>query len=165
MASLTLNGRVWKKDDDYETSKYIWEMLVPFIPKDKTIYDPYYCSGLTKQYFNELGYNNVIHNDEDFYTSYKKYDFDIICSNPPFSNKKKVCETLKEIDKPFILIMPVSTITKKFWRDIFKNDDITILVPNGRMQFSRKGDQLSRCWYDCCFYTYKMNLQKQLIFL
>ncbi len=165
MASLTLNGRVWKKDDDYETSKYIWEMIVPYIDKDKTIYDPYYCSGLTKQYFNELGYNNVIHNDEDFYTSYKKYDFDIICSNPPFSNKKKVCETLKEIDKPFILIMPVSTITKKFWREIFKDDDISILIPNGRMQFSRKGEQLSRCWFDCCFYTYKLGLENQLIFL
>jgi hypothetical protein len=165
MASLTLNGRIWKKDDDYETSKYIWEMLIPYIDKDKTIYDPFYCSGLTKTYFNELGYNNIIHNDEDFYCSYEKYDFDIIISNPPFSNKKIVCETLKKIDKPFILIMPVSTITKKFWREIFKDDDISILIPNGRMQFSRKGDQLKRCWFDCCFYTYKLGLDKQVIFL
>tara|TARA_R110002153_G_scaffold149341_3_gene300827 strand:- start:214 stop:717 length:504 start_codon:yes stop_codon:yes gene_type:complete len=166
MASLTLNGIIsYKKDDDYETSKYIWEMLIPFVSKDKTIYDPYFCSGLTKQYFNELGYDNVIHNDEDFYTSYMNYDYDIIITNPPFSNKKKVCQILKQIDKPFIIIAPVSTITKKFWRETFKEGEVSMLIPNGRMQFSKNGKQLDSCWFDCVFLTYKLNLDKQVIFL
>jgi hypothetical protein len=165
MASLTLNGRVWKKDDDYETSKYIWEMLIPYIEKDKILYDPFYCSGLSKTYLNELGYDNVIHNDEDFYISHHKYQYDIILTNPPFSNKRKVCETLKQISKPFIIIMPVSTITKQFWREIFKDDDITMLIPKNRLQFSRKGDLLKRCWFDCVFLSYKMNLGRQIIFL
>jgi hypothetical protein len=166
MCSLPLrNGIIsFKNDDDYETPKYIWEMLDPYMDKNQTIYDPFYCSGLSKQYLNELGYN-VIHNDEDFYENYDKHEYDIIVSNPPFSDKKKVFNKLKEIDKPFIMIVPVSTITKKFFRDKFKDDDISMLIPNGRLQFSKKGEQLSRCWFDCVFLCYKLNLDKQIIYL
>jgi len=166
MASLTLRGRAinFKKDDDYETPKYIWKMIVPFIDKNKTIYEPFFCSGLSGQYLTELGYN-VIHKDEDFYENYDKHKYDIIVSNPPFSNKKKVFNKLKEIDKPFIMIVPVSTITKQFFRNNFKDDDISMLIPNGRLQFSKKGEQLSRCWFDCVALCYKLGLDKQVIFL
>ena len=167
MCSIPLrNGIInFKNDDDYETSKYIWEMLVPFIDKNHIIYEPFYCSGLSKQYLNELGYKNVIHNDEDFYNNYDKYKYDIIVSNPPFSDKKKIFTKLKEIDKPFIMIVPVSTITKKFFTNNYKYDDITLLIPNKRLQFSKKGNTLSRCWFDTLFLCYKMNLKKQIIFL
>ena len=167
MASLTLKGRAinFKKDDDYKTSKYIWELITPFIDKNKTIYEPFYCSGLAGKYLCELGYKNVIHKDEDFYENYDKYDYDIICSNPPYSSKKKVFHKLKEIDKPFIMIVPISTITKQFFREKFKDDDITMLIPNKRLQFSKKGEQLSRCWFDCCMICYKLGLDKQIIFL
>ena len=167
MTSLPLrNGIItFAKNDQYETPKYIWEMLAPFVDKNHTIYEPFYCSGLSKQYLNELGYKNVIHVDEDFYDNYDKYEYDIIISNPPYSNKKKVFDTLKIIDKPFIMIVPVSTITKKFFRDKFKDDDITMLIPNKRLQFSKKGNTLSRCWFDTLFLCYKMNLKKQIIFL
>lgn len=159
------NGIIsFKKDDQYETPKYIWEMLVPYMDKNHTIYEPFYCSGISGQYLRELGYN-VIHNDEDFYENYDKHEYDIIVSNPPFSDKKKVFNKLKKIDKPFIMIVPVSTITKKFFRDNFKDDDITMLIPNGRLQFSKKGKQLSRCWFDCVAITYKLGLDKQIIYL
>jgi len=166
MASLTIRGRAidFKKDDDYETPKYIWEFITPYINKNKTIYEPFYCSGLSGQYLRELGYN-VIHNDIDFYENYDKYEYDIIVSNPPFSDKKKVFDKLKHIDKPFIMIVPISTITKKFFKDNFKDDDITMLIPNKRLQFSKKGEHLSRCWFDCVFLCYKLGLDKQIIFL
>lgn len=166
MASLSLRGKGinFKNDNEYETPKYIWEMLIPFIDKNKTIYEPFYCSGLSGQYLKELGYD-VIHEKVDFYTNYMKYEYDIIVSNPPFSSKKNVFKKLKEIDKPFIMIVPVSTITKQFFINNFKDDDITMLIPSKRLQFSKKGEQLSRNWFDTIFITYKLGLDKQVIYL
>ena len=154
----------FKKDDDYETGKYIWEMMLNFVSKNKTLYDPFYCRGHTKSVMEELGYD-CIHEDEDFFENHDKYEYDIIISNPPFSIKKKVFNELKKIDKPFMLIVPISTITKKYLKDNFKNDDISIIIPEKRLQFMKNGEQLKDCWFDTVFVCYKMNLEKQIIYL
>ncbi len=154
----------YQKDDDYETPKYIWEMILNFVSREKTTYDPFYCRGKTTSVMKELGYE-CIHPDEDFFTNHHKYEYDIILSNPPFSIKKKIFDELKKIDKPFILIVPVSTITKKYFKDNFKNDDITIIIPKKRLQFMKNGEQLKDCWFDTIFVCYKMNMNKQMIYL
>src|SRR5210317_347769 len=166
MASLTLNSGIisFKKDDDYETTETIWKLIVPYLQPYDTIYEPFYCSGKSGNIITSFGFN-VIHKDEDFFLHYNDYQYDIIVSNPPFSIKKKVFDTLKEIDKPFIMIVPVSTITKQFFRDKYKNEDITILIPPKRLQFSKKYVELNRCWFDCLFVCYKLGLDKQMIFL
>ena len=63
------------------------------------------------------------------------------------------------------MIVPVSTITKLFFREKYADQDITMLIPNRRLQFSKKDEDLSRCWFDCVFLSYKLNLGKQIIFL
>lgn len=157
----------FKKDDDYGTPKYIWEMMSKFIDKDKILYEPFFLDGKAKIYLNEIGYKNVIHNQEDFYENYDKYDFDMILTNPPYSNKKKVLSILYKINKPFIIIVPISTINKLFMREIFKNDleKIQIIIPPKRMQFEKNGICNNRCWFDCVFLCYKMDLEKDITFI
>jgi len=164
MTSLTLRSNTYKNDDDYETTEEIWEHILPFVSLDKIIYEPFYCSGRSKDILNNLGYKNVIHENEDFFINHQRHNFDTIVSNPPFTIKKKVFDTLREIDKPFIMIVPVSIITKQFFMDKYKDSDITLLIPRKRMQFSKSGQPLSRCWFDTIFVCYKLGLEKQIIF-
>lgn len=165
MASLTLNSKQdFKKDDDYETTETIWKLILPYLEGYNTIYEPFYCTGKSGDILTTFGFE-VIHKDEDFFLHYKQYDYDIIVSNPPFSIKKKIFDTLREIDKPFIMIVPVSTMTKHFFQSKYKNQDITFLIPPKRMQFSKSGKDLDRCWFDCVFVCYKLGLDKQIIFL
>jgi len=49
--------------------------------------------------------------------------------------------------------------------DKYKGEDISILIPRNRMQFSKKGDINKRCWFDTIFVCYKLGLNKQMIFL
>ena len=41
---------------------------------------------------------------------------EVIITNPPFSKTKEVMERLFELDKPFILILPVSKLNTQYFR-------------------------------------------------
>jgi len=138
--------------DDCITPLSVWEQIKQFIPEDKEIWCPFYFNGEHK--LRELGYE-IIHNNEDFFYNNRG---DIIIDNPPFSIKKKVLERLLEIDKPFILIMPVSTLCYNYMRNY--KDKIQIIIPPKRINFA---PQLkSSASFDCLYYCYKMNLEKDI---
>ena len=164
MASLTLrNGIInFKKDDDYNTPREVWESISHLIPKDKMIWECFYGDGKSGEYFKELGFN-VIHKPVDFFED-PNFDYDILISNPPYSIKAKVFKRLSEIDKQFMMLVPVSTMTKQYLKTYFK-DKIQIIIPKKRIQFIKNGHQTSRCWFDTIFITYKMNLENDIIFL
>ena len=166
MASFTMNTKVvnFKNDDEYTTPKYIWELVSKYIDKSTVLYDPFYCEGSTKKYLEELGYKNVIHNDEDFYENYSKYEYDIILTNPPFSSKQKVFKQLKEINKPFCVLVPISTIIKVYFNKLFKNQ-IQLILPTKRLHFEKNGKMLPNSWFDTCFICYKMDLPNDINYM
>ena len=157
----------YKNDDEYTTPKYIWELVSKYIDKSTVLYDPFYCEGSTKKYLEELGYKNVIHNDEDFYDNYGKYtDISnlLILTNPPFSSKQKVFKQLKEIDKPFCVLVPISTIIKVYFNKLFKNQ-IQLILPTKRLHFEKNGKMLPNSWFDTCFICYKMDLPNDINYM
>jgi hypothetical protein len=157
--------KTFKKDDDYYTPKSAWEAIQHLIPKDKTIWEAFYGDGKSGEYLQELGFN-VIHKEEDFFIH--NYG-DIVVSNPPFSMKKEVLTRLKDLKKPFILIMPSSMINYKYCNDLFRDDRLQIVIPRRRIQFDsmKNGEriQLGRCNFDCFYYCYKMDLDRDITFL
>ena len=157
------------KCDDYDTPLYIWDMILKYLNLDKSaiIYDPFFNTGKSKQYLNELGYNNVIHEKEDFFQNYQNKNYDIILSNPPFSTKQKILKILYELDKPFILILPTSIISKLYVKNIFGDDidKIQYIVPARRLQFEVNGYNQRRCCFDCLFFCYKINLKRDIVYL
>jgi hypothetical protein len=152
-----------KDSDNYATDKIGWEIIKDYIPKDKVIWSPFYCDGKQKEYFEEMGYE-IIHEDKDFF-SYTP-DYDIIVDNPPFSKMKLICERLKELDKPFILVAFSKVILMKWFQRMFK-DHLQVIVPFTRPTFShlthpKKGYTPP---YGVQYYCYKMNLPKDLLFI
>ena len=146
--------------DDYMTPKYAWDNIKEYIPKDKIIWEAFMGDGKSGEYLKDLGLN-VIHNENDFF---KSNEGDIIVSNPPFSKCKEILRRLKELDKPFILILPSSKINTQYFR-IFKND-IQLIIPPKRIQFLKNGNELNnKCNFDCFYYCYKINLPKDIIWL
>tara|TARA_R110001599_G_scaffold347411_3_gene573673 strand:+ start:38 stop:514 length:477 start_codon:yes stop_codon:yes gene_type:complete len=146
--------------DDYMTPKYAWDNIKQYIPKDKIIWEAFMGDGKSGEYLKELGLN-VIHNDNDFF---KSNEGDIIVSNPPFSKCKEILPRLKELNKPFILILPSSKINTQYFR-LFKND-IQLIIPLKRIQFLKNGNELNnKCNFDCFYYCYKMNLTKDIIWI
>ena len=153
--------KTFLKHDDYMTPKSAWENIKEYIPKDKVIWEAFFGDGKSGDYLSELGFN-VIHEKIDFFDS---NEGDIIVSNPPFSDKNKTMKRLKELDKPFIILLPQPAINTKSIRELFK-DDLQIIVPRKRIQFIKNGNELqNKCNFDCFYYCYKMNLPRDIIWL
>jgi|TARA_Y100000033_G_C2685275_1_gene81077 hypothetical protein len=151
-----------KDSDNYSTDKKGWEIIKDYIPKDKKIWSPFYCDGKQKEYFKEMGFD-IIHQDEDFF---QNNHGEVIIDNAPFSKMKDICIRLKELDKPFILIGFSKIMLMKWFQRLFK-DHLQLIIPFTRPTFShlenpKKGYTPP---YGVMYYCYKMNLEKDLIFI
>jgi len=154
--------KTFLKHDDYMTPKYAWENIQHLIPKDKVLWEAFYGDGESGSHLKDLGFN-VIHEPIDFFENNKG---DIIVSNPPFSKSKEILKRLKDLDKPFILILPSSKINTQYVRENYKNSDLQIIIPRKRIQFIKNGNELqNKCNFDCFYYCYKMNLDRDIIWL
>lgn len=155
------------KHDDYMTPKYAWENISHLIPSDKIIWEAFYGDGESGKYLTELGFN-VIHKPIDFF---KSNEGDIIVSNPPFSQSKEIMKRLKELDKPFIIILPSSKINTQYVRENYKNSNLQIIIPRKRIHFNKliEGETpegwRNACNFDCFYYCYKMNFDKDITWL
>jgi hypothetical protein len=144
------------------TPKYAWDNIKHLIPKDKKIWEAFYGDGKSGTYLTELGFD-VIHEEIDFFENDRG---DIVVSNPPFSKSKEVLERLKNLNKPFIMILPSSKINTQYVRENYKNQGLQIIIPRKRIQFVKNGNDLqNKCNFDCFYYCYKMNLPRDIIWL
>jgi hypothetical protein len=161
----TFNVSSFLKHDDYMTPKSAWEAIRHLIPNDKVIWEAFYGDGKSGEYLTELGFN-VIHENIDFFEN----DIgNIIVSNPPYSISEKVVNRLAELDKPFIMIMPVSKLNTSYFK-VFK-DKIQLIIPKKRIHFLKLVDGKvpdkwkNACNFDCFYYCYKIGLNKDITWL
>lgn len=167
MATFTNKGFI--KHDDYMTPKYAWEDIKKYIPTDKVIWEAFYGDGKSGSQLKELGFN-VVHEPVDFFEN----DLgDVVVSNPPFTKVPDVLKRLVELDKPFIMIMPCSTLTTQYFRKLFSKseDRIQIIIPRRRIHFvklingKRPENWKNACNFDCFYFCYKINLPNDMLWL
>jgi len=165
MASF--HTKTFQKHDDYMTPKSAWTDIKDYIPRDKVIWECFYGNGNSGRYLTELGFN-VIHEEIDFYDN----DLgDILVSNPPYSDCKRIMKRLSDLDKPFIMLMPSSKINTSYFRENFKGKGIQIIIPRKRIHFVKlvngevPKDYKSSCNFDCFYYCYKLGLPNDIVWL
>ena len=150
------------------TPKYAWENIKDYIPNDKVIWEAFYGDGKSGKYLEELGFNVIHEPGLDFFIENKG---DIIISNPPFSKSKEVMNRLKQLNKPFIMLLPSQKINTSYMRECFKEKKLQIIIPRKRIHFLKFKDGKpveswkNACAFDCFYYCYKMDLPKDIIWL
>jgi hypothetical protein len=162
----TFTNETFRKHDGYFTPKSAWESIKEYIPKNKLIWECFYGNGDSAKFLTELGFD-VISEDINFYNHNMG---EILVSNPPFSDCANVLDRLAELDKPFIMIMPVSKMSCRYFKKHQKfREGIQLISPARRINFGKwennKLTPTSSVNFDCYFYCYKIGLPRDIIHL
>ena len=128
--------------DEQLTPRKTVEILLPYIThlKNKIIWCPFdkEDSNFVKV-LTENGYNVVyshIEYGQDFF-KYEPNEWDVIISNPPYTNKRAFWERCLGFGKPFTLLLPLNILSDSVINTTMKGkeDDFCLLIPSRRTKF------------------------------
>lgn len=128
----------WWNDECY-TPAYWIEPILEFIKAWDIVWCPFDTeeSEFVKQISKT---NKVIHSHiedgKDFYLYEPKEHWDCICSNPPFSWKRKIFERALSFWKPFALLMTNTWLNDSAPKQLFKEKDLQLLMFDKRIEYS-----------------------------
>ena len=155
-------------NDEYYTPKSAWKNIAQYLPRDKVIYECFYSPhSKSAQYLRELGFTCVYEPVDFFTTTLNDVNADYYLSNMPFSLKREVFTRLKEVDQPFVMLVPTSCLQTKYFQDLFGRDKIQVILPYKKIQYEHPTRKLKKrgCAFYSCYVCYKMNLEKDIIFI
>lgn len=109
-----LQAKTDKASDEVFTPEYAVIPLIKYLQGNETIWCPFDLeTSKYVQVFVKNGFK-VIHSHIDegknFFFWEPKEHYDIIISNPPFSQKDNVLKRLDELGKPYAMLLPVPTL-------------------------------------------------------
>ena len=152
-------------NDECYTPDYGVKPILKYIPDGDIVWCPFDTkeSEFVKQISktNEVIYSHIL-NGQDFF-DYEPHAWDIIISNPPFTNKRKYFERALSFGKPFALIMTNTWLNDSAPKQLFKDKDLQLLMFDKRMKFiSPDGRDNDKITFSSSYYCYNI-LPKQII--
>lgn len=140
--------------------------LIPYLKNFKLIWDCAYGGGRLAEHFNKYGFNVIGNTNYNFLqnNSEKIGIFDVIITNPPYSEKDKFLKKAFEIGKPFAFLLPLTTLEGIKRGKMFKDNKIQIIIPNRRINFEIPSGKKS-AWFATAWFCYKLNLPEDLMFV
>lgn len=151
-------------NDECLTPAYAVYPVLKYIPKKCTVWCPFDSS--FSNFVKEISKTNkVIHSHiqtgEDFYI-YEPKHWDIIISNPPFTNKRKIFERAISFNKPFALLMSNTWLNDSAPKQLFKDLDLQLLMFDKRILFENNGVIEKKITFSSSYYCRDF-LPKQII--
>lgn len=152
-------------NDECYTPYYGVYPILQFIPIGKIIWCPFDTE--ESEFVKQISKTNKVifsHIDlgQDFFT-YEPEEWDIIISNPPFTNKRKYFERALSFNKPFALIMTNTWLNDSAPKQLFKDKDLQLLMFDKRMKFtSPDGRDNNKITFSSSYYCWNF-LPKQII--
>ena len=152
-------------NDECYTPDYGVEPILEFIPENKIVWCPFDTK--ESEFVKQISkINPVVHSHidtgQDFF-NYEPDEWDIIISNPPFTNKRKYFERALSFNKPFALIMTNTWLNDSAPVQLFKDKDLQLLMFDMRMKFiSPDGRENDKITFSSSYYCWNF-LPKQLI--
>ena len=152
-------------NDECYTPDYGVKPILKYIPEDAIVWCPFdteeseFVKQIEKQ--NEVTYSHI-GTGRDFF-EYEPFEWDVMVSNPPFTNKRKYFERALSFNKPFALIMTNTWLNDSAPKQLFMDKDLQLLMFDKRMKFiSPDGRNNDKITFSSSYYCWNM-LPKQII--
>ena len=152
-------------NDECYTPDYGVTPILKYIPKDAKVWCPF--DKEDSEFVKQISQTHSVeysHIDEgkDFFT-YEPFHWDVIVSNPPFTNKRKFFERALSFNKPFALIMTNTWLNDSAPKQLFKEKDLQLLMFDKRMKFhSPDGRPNDKITFSSSYYCWNF-LPQQII--
>ncbi len=130
------------RNDECYTPAYGVLPIIKYIPKGAVVWCPFDMSDseyvrLIRNNGNEVIATHIS-NGQDFYT-YEPPDWDVIVSNPPFTNKRGIFERALSFNKPFALLMSNTWLNDSAPKQLFACKQLQLLMFDKRIKFTNNG--------------------------
>jgi len=152
-------------NDECYTPAYGVKPILKYIPKGATVWCPFdkpeseFVKQISAQ--NKVVYSHL-DSGQDFF-EYEPDQWDVIVSNPPFTNKRKFFERALEFEKPFALIMTNTWLNDAAPKQLFAKKDLQLLMFDKRMKFiMANGADNNKITFSSSYYCWNF-LPKQII--
>lgn len=154
-------------NDECYTPDYGVKPIIKYAKKFSTIWCPFDKEDSQFVKLLKEGGVNVIHshiNDGKCFFEYEpNQEWDAIISNPPFTNKRKYFERALSFKKPFALIMSNTWLNDSAPKQLFKDNDLQLLMFDKRMKFkSPDGRDNNKITFSSSYFCWNF-LPKQII--
>ena len=152
-------------NDECYTPDYGVKPILKYIPKDAIVWCPFDTE--ESEFVKQIDKTNLviyshISMGKDFF-DYEPVEWDIIISNPPFTDKRKFFERALSFNKPFALIMTNTWLNDSAPKQLFKDGDLQLLMFDKRMKFiSPDGRDNDKITFSSSYYCWNF-LPKQII--
>ena len=154
-------------NDEFYTPSIAVNMVLPFIPSHVT--RVWECTAVKEsqivKVLRENGYSVVSTHIEDGYDflKFEPSDYDMIITNPPYSLKNKFLQRAFYLGKPFMFLLPITTLEGVERNKMFMDHGLQLLIPN--MRFSFIATKKTGAWFQTSWFTWKLGLDKDLNFI
>lgn len=166
MSTTKLNNVLYNKgkNDECYTPDYGVRPILEFIPKDKIVWCPF--DKPESEFVKQISQTNPVvysHIDEgkDYY-NYEPDEWDIMISNPPFTNKKKIFERALSFNKPFALLMSMTWFNDSAPNKLFYDKDLELLLFDKRIKYYGNTKATFNSSYLCWNFLPKQIIQRKL---
>lgn len=150
-------------NDECYTPRYVVEEILPYLSKDKIYWLPFdtdeseFCKVLKENGYKYV--NSHISTGQDYY-NFEPAEWDIMLSNPPFTNKRKIFERALSFGKPFALLMTNTWLNDSAPKQLFFDKELQLLMFTKRIKFY--DNTIEKIPFGCSFYCHNL-LPKQII--
>lgn len=126
-------------NDECFTPPYGIIPILEFLDKETVVWCPFdtedshFVKEMTSN-GNKVIYSHIS-NGQDFFNYEPEEPWDIIISNPPFTNKRKIFERALSFNKPFALLMSLTWLNDSAPKQLFFEKDLQLLMFDKRIKF------------------------------
>lgn len=144
------------KNDEFYTPKEAIYPLLKYLDKNKIYWEctDFGDSNITKV-LKENGFNVIATRKEefDFLKNDPVFDFGVIITNPPYSIKDKFLKKCYELDKPFALLLPITSLEGKIRGKLYREKGIELVVLDKRINFMKEKKNV---WFNTSWFCHKI---------
>ena len=155
--------------DEFQTPEWPLDALLPYLPSHWRIWEPAAGAGNLVRGLQARGYSctgtDILTGGDFFHPRSATFcDWDCHLTNPPFSRKDDWLVRCYDLDKPFVLLLPVTCLEGKIRQALYRRNGIQVICLPRRVNFTTPSGEGGGAWFPVCWFCWRLNLPSDLIF-